>query len=147
MVTATGRGFSVIELLAALTIVGILAGIALPAWNRFLSFFALSNSARLVHSELQGIRIRSAAENASFRLAYAAGATKIEIQRDSKTFVVKPLPDGVSIAKAGSITFSPRGTASGNRVRLMNREGFCQQVVVSPTGRVRTCKAGCGTEC
>lgn len=147
MVTATGRGFSVIELLAALTIVGILAAIAIPAWNRFLSFFALSNSARLVHSELQSIRIRAAAENASFRLAYAAGATNIEVQRDSKTFAIKPLSDGVSIAKAGSITFSPRGTASGNRVRLASQEGLCQQVVVSPTGRVRTCKAGCGSEC
>ena len=147
MVTTTGRGFSVIELLAALTIVGILTGITLPAWNRLLSFFHLSNSARLVHSELQGIRIRAAAENVSFRLAYATGATKIEVQRDSKTLAVKPLPDGVSITKAGRITFSPRGTASGNRVRLMSRDGSCQQVVVSAAGRVRTCKAACSGEC
>lgn len=147
MVTATGRGFTVIELLAALAIVGLLAGIALPGWNRLQLSFHLSSSARLVHSELQSLRIRSAAENASFRLAYATGATNIEIQRDGKPWAVKPLPNGISITKAGSIAFWPRGTASPNRVRLSNREGSCQQVVVGATGRVRTCKAACGSEC
>ena len=147
MVTATGRGFSVIELLISLAILGILAGIALPGWNRLLPKFHLSSSARLVHSELQSIRIRSAAENVSFRLAYAAGATHIEVQRDGKTWSIKPLADGVSIAKAGSVTFSPRGTANGNRVRLIGRAGSCQQVVVSQTGRVRTCKSACGNDC
>ena len=147
MVFATGRGFSVIELIAALAIVGLLSVIALPGWNRLQHSFHLSSSARLVHSELQSLRIRSAAENASFRLAYAAGATKIEMQRDGKTWAVKPLPTGVSVTKAGSIAFSPRGTASANRVRLSSLEGSCQQVVVSATGRVRTCKAACGSDC
>ncbi|MDH3446406.1 MAG: prepilin-type N-terminal cleavage/methylation domain-containing protein [Deltaproteobacteria bacterium] len=147
MVTATGRGFSVIELLAALSILGILTAIALPAWNKLLPAFDLSSSARLVHSELQAIRIRSAVENTSLRIAYAAGGTNIGVQRDSSTLVFKPLPGGVSIATAGSISFSPRGTASGNRVRLVGRHGACQQVVVSATGRVRTCKAVCGSDC
>jgi prepilin-type N-terminal cleavage/methylation domain-containing protein len=147
MVTATGRGFSVIELIAALAIVGLLSVIALPGWNRLQLSFRLSSSTRLVHSELQSLRIRSAAENASFRLAYAAGATNIEIQRDGETWAIKPLPTGVSITKAGSIAFSPRGTASANRVRLSSREGSCQQVVVSATGRVRTCKTACGSDC
>ena len=147
MVFATGRGFSVIELIAALAIVGLLSVIALPGWNRLQLSFRLSSSTRLVHSELQSLRIRSAAENASFRLAYAAGATNIEMQRDGKTWAVKPLPTGVSVTKAGSIAFSPRGTASANRVRLSSLEGSCQQVVVSATGRVRTCKAACGSDC
>lgn len=147
MFTATGRGFSVIELLIVLVIIGILAGIALPAWNRILVSFYLSSSARLIHSELQSIKLRSAAESVSFRLAYAAGATKFEIQRDGKTWAIKPLGDGVSIAKAGAVTFSPRGTANGNRVRLMSRDGSCQQVVVSQTGRMRTCKAACESDC
>jgi Tfp pilus assembly protein FimT len=135
------------ELLAALAIAGLLAIIALPGWNRFLPAFHLSSSARLVHSELQSLRIRSAAENVSFRLAYSTGATNIEIQRDGKPAVVKPLPNGVSITKAGSIAFSPRGTASANRVRLSSGDGACKQVVVSATGRVRTCKAACGNDC
>jgi prepilin-type N-terminal cleavage/methylation domain-containing protein len=147
MDTATGRGFSVIELLVTLAIVGILTCIALPGWNRLLPSYYLSSSARLVHSELQSLRIRSAAENVSFRLAYAAGATSIEIERDGKTLARKPLPSGVSITQAGSIAFSPRGTASANRVRLAGGDGSCRQVVVSATGRVRSCSPSCGTDC
>jgi prepilin-type N-terminal cleavage/methylation domain-containing protein len=146
-VTTTGRGFSVSELIIVLAVIGILASIALPAWNKILTSFRLSTSARLIHSELQTLKIRSAVENASFRLAYAAGATSFEIQREGKTLVVKPLADGVSITKGGVVTFSPRGTANGNRVRLMSRDGSCQQIVVSQTGRMRTCKAACLHEC
>ena len=147
MITATGRGFSVIELVITLAILGITAAIALPAWNKILTSFRLSSSARLIQSELQSLKIRSAAESASFRFVYGAAATNFEIQRDGKTLAIKPLADGVSIAKAGVVTFSPRGTANGNRVRLMSRDGSCQQVVVSQTGRMRTCKAACGHDC
>jgi prepilin-type N-terminal cleavage/methylation domain-containing protein len=147
LITATGRGFSVIELVITLAIIGILAAIALPAWNKILTSFHLSSSARLIQSELQSLKIRSAAESASFRLVYGAAAKNFEIQRDGKTLAIKPLADGVSIAKAGVVTFSPRGTANGNRVRLMSRDGSCQQVVVSQTGRMRTCKAACGDDC
>ncbi|MGH7928992.1 MAG: pilus assembly FimT family protein [Candidatus Binatia bacterium] len=147
MVIATGRGFSLAELLITLAIFGLLACIALPGWNRILPSFYLSSSARLIHSELQSLKMRSAAENVSFRLAYAAGAGNIEIQRNNQTWAIKPLADGITIAKSGIVTFSPRGTANGNRVRLINRDGACQQVVVSQTGRVRTCKSACGDDC
>jgi prepilin-type N-terminal cleavage/methylation domain-containing protein len=147
MVTATRSGFSLAELLISLAIFGLLVGLALPGFNRILTSFHLSSSARLIHSDLQAIKIRSASENVSFRLAYAAGGTNIEIQRDTKTWAIKPLPDGVTIAKTGAVSFSPRGTANGNRVRLISSDGLCQQVVVSQTGRVRTCKTACNNDC
>jgi prepilin-type N-terminal cleavage/methylation domain-containing protein len=145
--TATRDGFTVIELLITLTFVGLLTGIALPSWKSLLSSHYLSSSARIVHSELQSLRMRAAAENSSFRLAYSAGGTSIEIERDGKSLARKPLPNGISITHAGSITFSARGTASPNRVRLSGRDGSCRQVVVSATGRVRSCKVACSADC
>ena len=141
-------GFSVIELLAVLTLMGIVAGIALPGWNRLLPAYQLDSSARQVQSELHSIRMRAAAENLNFQLVYAEGASDYTIQKEGKNWQTKPLPDGILVSKAGTISFSPRGTAGANRVRLRSGDGACQQVVVSATGRVRVCKPSpCGADC
>jgi len=148
MDVTTGRGFSIIELLAALTIAGILAGLALPGWNRLLPGQHLTSATRVVHSELQSIKMRAAAQNLSYRLVYTANSLEYSIEKNGNLVSTKPLPDGVSITKGGTISFSPRGTASGNRVRLQSRDGSCQQVIVSPTGRVRVCKpSACASDC
>ena len=141
-------GYSVIELIVAVSIAGILAAIALPSWNRLLPFYQLDSSARQVHSELHNIKMRAAAENVGFQLVYSDGETTYTIQRDSVVLVTKPLSAGVIVTNAGAISFSPRGTASANRIRLRSGGGTCKQVVVSPTGRVRICKpSNCNEDC
>jgi prepilin-type N-terminal cleavage/methylation domain-containing protein len=141
-------GYSVIELIVAVAVAGILAAIALPSWNKLRPFYQLDSSARQVHSELHNIKMRAVTENVGFQLAYSDGATTYTIQRDSVVLVTKPLSAGVIVTNAGTISFSPRGTASGNRIRLRSGGGTCKQVVVSPTGRVRICKpSNCNEDC
>jgi prepilin-type N-terminal cleavage/methylation domain-containing protein len=132
-------GFSTIELLATIAVMGIIVAIALPSWSSLLPNYALNNSLRQIQSELHSLKMRAVAENTGFQLTYLQDAGEYTIQRDSKPMQTKPLPQGTTITKAGSISFSPRGTAGGNRVRLRNANGSCRQVVVSATGRIRTC--------
>ena len=142
------NGFSMIELIVALAVMGIVAAIALPNWNSLLPSYALNNSTRQVQSELHNIKMRAAAENVGFQFAYLQGASGYAIQRDSTTLVSKPLAEGTTITKEGTISFSPRGTAGANRVRLRNTAGACRQVIVSPTGRVRICTPNsCAEDC
>jgi Tfp pilus assembly protein FimT len=127
---------------------GIVVGIALPGWNRLLPSYHLSSSARQVQSELHNIRMRAAAENIPFQFVYVEGASDYTILKEGKNGQTKSLPEGISVSKTGTISFSPRGTAGANRVRLRNGDGSCQQVVVSPTGRVRICKPNpCSADC
>jgi type IV fimbrial biogenesis protein FimT len=142
------RGFSLLEIMLALVVMGIVAAIALPSWNRLEPSYRLNSSARQLQSELHQVKMRAAAQNVSFQLSYGEGAAEYTIQNPPHPAVGKPLPQGVTITKAGTITFSPRGTAAGNRVRLQTADGLCKQVVVSPTGRVRICRPDdCVEEC
>ena len=144
----TENGFSTIELLTGVAIMGFVAAIALPNWRGWFSHYSLNNSTRQVQSELHEIKTRAAAENIGFQLAYSQSANSYTIQRDGKTLVSKPLAQGTTITKAGTILFSPRGTASANRVRLSSADGKCRQIVVSATGRVRVCTpSNCALDC
>ena len=141
-------GYSLIELVVTLAVASILAAIALPSWNKLLPSYQLDSSARQVQSELHNIKMRAAAENVSFQLVYSDGTASYEIKRESAFLVTKPLPAGIVVTNAGTISFSPRGTASANRIRLRSLDGTCKQVVVSPTGRVRVCKpSDCNGDC
>jgi Tfp pilus assembly protein FimT len=127
---------------------GTIAAMALPGWNQLMPNYALNNSVRQIQSELHSIKMRAAAESIGFQLAYSQGSNAYSIQRDSKTLEVKPIAEGTTITKAGTISFSPRGTAGANRIRLRNSTGSCKQIVVSATGRVRVCAPNsCGEDC
>jgi prepilin-type N-terminal cleavage/methylation domain-containing protein len=142
------EGFSAIELAVVLALMGLLAAIALPRWRGLLQGYELNNAARQIQSELHNLKSRAAAENVSFQMAFSQGATGYTIQRDNVAVVAKPLAEGTTITKAGTISFSPRGTAVANRVRLVNNDGACRQIVVSPTGRVRFCTpSNCAGDC
>jgi Tfp pilus assembly protein FimT len=75
-------GFSVIELIAVLSLMAILFAIGLPASNKLLLSYQLNSSARRVQTELQNIKMRAGAENVGFQFAYGAGSGTYNIQRD-----------------------------------------------------------------
>jgi prepilin-type N-terminal cleavage/methylation domain-containing protein len=132
-------GFSIVELLVALVVLATVSAIALPSWNKLAPWFRLNSSARQLQSELHNLKMRAASENSSFQLIYEEGAAEYTVQSSVAAGIRKGLPPGVTITKAGTISFSPRGTASPNRVRLQTTDGLCRQVVTGSTGRVRIC--------
>ncbi|MGE5220647.1 MAG: GspH/FimT family pseudopilin [Chloroflexota bacterium] len=140
--------FSTIELVVVLAIAAIIAAIAWPGWRSWSDSAALNSSIRQIQSELHAIKMRAAAENVAFQFAYLQDANQYTVQRDSKPVHTKPITEGTTITKTGVISFSPRGTAGGNRVRLRNAVGACRQIVVSATGRVRICTPSeCAEDC
>ncbi|HZD41327.1 MAG TPA: prepilin-type N-terminal cleavage/methylation domain-containing protein [Terriglobales bacterium] len=142
------HGFSVVEILAAIALMAIMAAMALPAWNKLLPAHYLNSSVRQIQSELQNLKIRAAAENLGFQIEYLTDASDYTVLRDGKPMTRRFLPEGITIVRAGTIFFSPRGTAGANRIRLHSSDGRCRHVVVSATGRIRNCRPdNCAEDC
>lgn len=131
-----------------MAILGILTAMTIPRWGSLLPIFRLNSAARQIHSELHNLRAQAASENISFQLAYSKDQPHYTTERGNVSLVTRWLPEGTVIARSGTISFSPRGTALAGRVRISAGAGACSQVVVSTTGRIRICKSsGCDVQC
>ncbi|MBI4525482.1 MAG: GspH/FimT family pseudopilin [Deltaproteobacteria bacterium] len=142
------RGLTLLEIIGGLALFSILTAVALPGLTTLLPAYRLRSSARQLQSELHKIKMQAVSENVGFQLSFEEGAADYSILRDNSPWTTKPLPEGIEILKTGRISFSPHGTAGGDRVRLRNAQSACRQVVVSSTGRIRVCKpANCNETC
>ncbi len=64
------RGFSIIELLAVIALLAIIAGIGIPMVLGSLESFEISGSARAVQGELQAARLKAVSANRPIRVRF-----------------------------------------------------------------------------
>ncbi len=142
--------FTLLDVVMALAIFAILAGIAIPNWAAQLPTYRLNSAARQIQSELHRIRSQAVAGNTDFRVVLLTPAL-YRIERNNgasyqHTGESKALPDGITYgtASADLISFTPRGTSNGGTIRLCNikREGK-SIIVLSSTGRIRVASGTC----
>jgi prepilin-type N-terminal cleavage/methylation domain-containing protein len=141
-------GFTLLELLIALSLCAVLTGAALLGYQRTLAGARLSAAARQVVMDLKLARARAMLGSATHRVRFAAPGTSYqhERQRPSGTYVpigpATELPQDVAVtgcSGAGSgISFRPRGHAGAfGTIALRHRDGDERAVVVDMVGRVR----------
>jgi type IV fimbrial biogenesis protein FimT len=160
------RGWTLVEVLVVLALVGILAAVALPSFARMLVRRHLEGVAAQVGTDLQYLRSEAIARNAAVRIRFvatAAGSCYVihtgaeqgctcdmaaascqagAIALRSAAFAAES-PVQVQ-ANVDSMRVDPRhGTVSPTgTVRVVAADGGAVHHVVSVLGRVRTCSPG-----
>ena len=108
------RGFSFIEVIVTMTVLGIVLAMAIPNFRAVGSSYALGQAASQVSADFQSTRMRAIAVNSNMRFTYDATTRTYFMERlNNGNWVVErrsQLPTGVTVGTVASTpTFNSRG--------------------------------------
>jgi type IV fimbrial biogenesis protein FimT len=140
----SGRGFTLIELIVAMAVLGILAAVAAPAIGEYLATQRLKGAAEELQTDLQFARMESVQRNASITVTLAS--TGYTIAQGATTIKSVTLGSGSNVSAGTTMvaTFDPvRSTASvtnGPDITVANTAtARTLRVSLSTMGRVSIC--------
>lgn len=137
------KGFTIIEIVLVIALIGILATISLPVYKKTAAHYSLITAARMIASDIRLAQQRSITESRSYRLLFNTGSDNYQLLSVSNKSEINYLPKGIKIIRTNftdkTLSFLPSGAPSqGGRVVLENRFGGRRYIIVTPaTGRVR----------
>ncbi len=131
------RGFSLVEILVAVSVFSILAAVAVPQFVAFRPKSRLNGAARQIYSELMWARSKAVDENSAFVVTFPTNQTMQIAGSTTKTANIQSEYSDVTLtSSASTITFTSRGTASvAPTITLTNGAGT-KTVTVRITGTV-----------
>jgi general secretion pathway protein H len=141
-ISASAAGFTLIEMLAALLVVSLIAVVAAPSIRRLPERVQLRAEASRMASALRVTRAAAMAQNRAMDFAISA-ARRSYGSEVIPTSVVDPRLN-VEVLSAGTarranediIRFFPNGRSTGGRVKLSSDQASAHVQVLWATGRV-----------
>ncbi len=134
------RGYTLIETLLSLAVLGLLLGIALPGFRAAKDRLAVNDEAGRIAAAHR--RARTTAILMSRPVVLIIAADSIVVEGDSVARWSAPGPASAGVALPGGprrLTFSPIGITTGlsNATLVLTRGSAIRTVVVSRLGRLR----------
>ena len=159
------RGFTLLQLIIIVGILGVLASIAIPQYSNWMPEYRLKSAARDLYSNMQLARLMAIKANKSYRLVFTtAGNGSYVVRRPDGTIEKRidfrdydssgaigygggnaiknatrsggPLPnDGISF-HYNKATFNSRGTGSSGYVYLENSRGTAYAIGTLSSGLI-----------
>jgi prepilin-type N-terminal cleavage/methylation domain-containing protein len=131
-------GMSLVELVAALVILGVLLGLAYPSWQRFRAHQSLRYGAAQVATDLREAQERAKAERKEYRVTFTAGSGEYTVERVGGGFTHRAeLPPGVRVSGGAVVSFSAYGRPNeAYTIQLVNSAGTAT-VTVSGGGGIQ----------
>ena len=121
-------GFTLIELIIVIAILGISASIAIPGFSRWLPRYRLKSAASGLYSDLQLARLEAIKRNATCSITYSTGPDQYTFSPINKTVVLADYGSGVKFDDpthtktfaTATITFNSRGLSNAGYAYLSN---------------------------
>lgn len=136
------KGFTIIELVTVLSIIGVVITITLPVFHSTLSKYKLETSAYAIASDMRRIQQKTISEGKFYRLKFNIYLNSYSVLLGTSE-EIKELPDGIRLVTTNfeNHTLSFQVTGAPNRagtVIIKNADGRFMYIIVEvATGRVR----------
>jgi type IV fimbrial biogenesis protein FimT len=128
MLNASNRGFTLIELMIGLVVMGILLAVALPAFDRFLQNTKIRNAAEMTISGLNLARAEALRRNTPVRFQMVSDLTASCTDTASVSWVVS------LVDPAGACNVAPSDTTAPRIVQKRSGLDGTSGIVVAATG-------------
>ena len=134
-------GFTLVELMIAIAIVGILATIAVPNILGEMPKFRLNGATRQIAGHLMEARMMAVKQNKNIKVTFTDGneykiCEEPCLDPNPKKINIQDNFNGVTTSTVNHPTFFPRGTATNETINISNSYGE-KTITVAITGRVK----------
>lgn len=136
------KGFTLIEVMIAVSIVGILAMIAVPSYLQWNARYQLKQGTTELAGSLSLARMAAMNRNLAVTVTLALVSGKVNVDFGGALAPIL-LPQSIIAFTGGpTIQFTQQGlsgSAANQTVTLVSQQGTTYSVIVSPAGKVNWC--------
>ncbi|MFB2685292.1 GspH/FimT family pseudopilin [Shewanella mangrovisoli] len=143
MAERTTAGFTLVELLVTIAIIGILASIALPSYRDLIARESLTSTANELISSYKFARGEAIKRNQAVTLEATEDGRWLVISNQEQLKVFSPSNRGVSMDGFNTLNINATGNTTKTQMSLENTQGETLNLCILPSGQSYLQEAAC----